>query len=217
VGPNFTVDTRAPLIRYADIPHVAAIDALMDDPNEDEDLIPHDTRRVTRLLDSVVQNDGELSDSDDEGEGGRRNHASARDEDDAMATDVPASNPETRSTTGEPPVVATLTTAPAPTGILTPSTTQGAGPSTSGTAVHPVPSVPADGPEAMVTSPMDKTATPALPSIQDSSERAPLDSDASMEVDGATAKPPSTTGLQVEATSTAASEGNTAAPTGTAS
>jgi hypothetical protein len=50
----------------------------MDDPNADEDLIPTnaDVRRHRRLLDSRIQNDGELSDSDDEGEGGRRNHVS---------------------------------------------------------------------------------------------------------------------------------------------
>lgn len=51
----------------------------MDDPNEDEDLIPPDERRPQRLLDSRRQNDGELSDSDDEGEDSRRDHASHRD------------------------------------------------------------------------------------------------------------------------------------------
>jgi histone deacetylase 1/2 len=51
----------------------------MDDANQDEDLIPPDTRRPRRLLDSRRQGDGELSDSDDEGEGGRRNHAHHRD------------------------------------------------------------------------------------------------------------------------------------------
>lgn len=53
----------------------------LDDPNEDEDLIPPDTRRHRRLLDSRRQADGELSDSDDEGEGGRTNHAQHRDAD----------------------------------------------------------------------------------------------------------------------------------------
>lgn len=57
------------------------IDARMDDPNEDEDLIPSNERRHMRLLDHLRQNDGDLSDSDDEGEGGRRNHASFRDKD----------------------------------------------------------------------------------------------------------------------------------------
>lgn len=54
----------------------------MDDPNADEDLlIPPDVRRPQRLLDSRIQNDDELSDSDDEGEGGRRNHSTNRDRD----------------------------------------------------------------------------------------------------------------------------------------
>jgi histone deacetylase 1/2 len=54
----------------------------MDDPTADDDLlIPPDTRRPARLLDSRRQADGELSDSDDEGTGGRRNHASGKDSD----------------------------------------------------------------------------------------------------------------------------------------
>lgn len=51
----------------------------MDD--EDDELIPPDVRRPRSLLDSRRQADGELSDSDDEGEGGRRNHAQHRDHD----------------------------------------------------------------------------------------------------------------------------------------
>ena len=51
----------------------------MDDMNQDEDLIPSDSRRHRRLLDSRVQADGELSDSDDEGEGGRRDYANHKD------------------------------------------------------------------------------------------------------------------------------------------
>lgn len=51
----------------------------MDDLNADEDMLDPDERRPQSLLDSRVQMDGELSDSDDEGEGGRRNHASHRD------------------------------------------------------------------------------------------------------------------------------------------
>ncbi|KAF8832598.1 hypothetical protein HHX47_DHR1001478 [Lentinula edodes] len=70
----------APSVQMTDIPTLP-IDAEMDDPNADEDLIPRDTRRSQRLLDSRIQNDGELSDSDDEGEGGRRNHARHRDSD----------------------------------------------------------------------------------------------------------------------------------------
>lgn len=51
------------------------IDEALDDPNQNEDLESRDDRRPQRLLDSRRQADGELSDSDDEGEGGRRNHA----------------------------------------------------------------------------------------------------------------------------------------------
>jgi histone deacetylase 1/2 len=40
---------------------------------------PPDSRRHRRLLDSRVQADGELSDSDDEGEGGRRDYANHKD------------------------------------------------------------------------------------------------------------------------------------------
>jgi len=58
-----------------DIPHLP-IDELMDDLNHDEDTIDPDDRRNQRLLDTRVQADGELSDSDDEGEGGRRNQHS---------------------------------------------------------------------------------------------------------------------------------------------
>ncbi|KAJ6574774.1 histone deacetylase complex, catalytic component RPD3 [Mycena capillaripes] len=69
-----------PSVQMSDIPTLP-IDAALDDPNEDEDLIPPDTRRHRRLLDSRRQADGELSDSDDEGEGGRTNHAQHRDPD----------------------------------------------------------------------------------------------------------------------------------------
>jgi len=48
----------------------------MDDPNADEDLISPDNRRPVGILDSRRQADGELSDSDDEGLGGRRNRES---------------------------------------------------------------------------------------------------------------------------------------------
>lgn len=76
-------DSRSGII--PDIPRLP-IDTLMDDPNEDDDLIPPNERRPQRLLDSRRQNDGELSDSDDEGEGGRRDHASHRDSDLAHST-----------------------------------------------------------------------------------------------------------------------------------
>ena len=57
------------------------IDAQMDDSNDDEDLISSDERRPRRLLDHLRQNDADFSDSDDEGEGGRRNHSRYRDKD----------------------------------------------------------------------------------------------------------------------------------------
>ena len=44
-------------------------------------MIPANERRPQRLLDSRRQADGELSDSDDEGEDDRRNHASHKDPD----------------------------------------------------------------------------------------------------------------------------------------
>ncbi len=50
----------------------------MADMNQDEDMIDPDERRPQRLLDQRIQADGELSDSDDEGDGGRRDHASHR-------------------------------------------------------------------------------------------------------------------------------------------
>lgn len=120
----------------ADIPRVPGIDSLMDDPNEDEDLIPPDTRRVTRLLDSVVQHDGELSDSEDEGEGGRRNHASHHGDE---------TEREPSEESGARMVIARATTTKAPMGIMNPSSTQGAGPSAGGNSTV----------EAVATSSMD--------------------------------------------------------------
>jgi len=66
-----------PSVQMTDVP-VLPIDAEMDDMNEDEDMLDPDDRRPQRILDRRVQADGELSDSDDEGEGGRRDHASHR-------------------------------------------------------------------------------------------------------------------------------------------
>ncbi|KAJ7357033.1 histone deacetylase complex, catalytic component RPD3 [Mycena albidolilacea] len=74
-----------PSVQMSDIPTMP-IDAVLDDPGEEADLIPPDTRRHRRLLDSRRQADGELSDSDDEGEGGRTNHASHRDPDSTSRT-----------------------------------------------------------------------------------------------------------------------------------
>lgn len=62
----------------SDIPQLP-IDAAMDDPNQDEDTISPEKRRPMRLLDALVQPEGELSDSEDEGEGGRRDHKRHRD------------------------------------------------------------------------------------------------------------------------------------------
>lgn len=64
------------LLFFIDRPSMP-IDELMDDPNRDEDEDDPDDRRPRRLLDSRIQPDGELSDSEDEGDG-RRDHASHR-------------------------------------------------------------------------------------------------------------------------------------------
>ncbi|KAF8213414.1 histone deacetylase complex, catalytic component RPD3 [Mycena galopus ATCC 62051] len=74
-----------PSVQMSDIPTMP-IDMALDDPGEETDLIPPDTRRHRRLLDSRRQADGELSDSDDEGDGGRTNHASHRDPDSTTRT-----------------------------------------------------------------------------------------------------------------------------------
>lgn len=122
----------------ADIPRVPMVDSLMDDPNADEDLLPPDTRRVTRLLDSLVQKDGELSDSDDEGEGDRRDHASHRDWDAEMQdADADAEVAEEDVDKGkeneeDEPVIARASTGRIATGIMNPGTTKGAGPTAGG-------------------------------------------------------------------------------------
>ncbi|KZT43932.1 histone deacetylase Hda1 [Sistotremastrum suecicum HHB10207 ss-3] len=58
-----------PLQEVPRLPH----DQAMDDPNQDEDMEDPDVRRSQRDRDAHVQPEGELSDSEDEGEGGRRN------------------------------------------------------------------------------------------------------------------------------------------------
>lgn len=63
-----------------DVPRLP-IDDMIEDPDVDDALIPPDIRRPQRLLDALRQRDDEFSDSDDEGEGGRRNHASHRERD----------------------------------------------------------------------------------------------------------------------------------------
>ncbi|KAH8120566.1 hypothetical protein DFH11DRAFT_1500452 [Phellopilus nigrolimitatus] len=69
-----------PSVQMMDIPRLP-IDEVLDDPNHDEDEVDPEVRRPQRLLDSLVQRDDELSDSEDEGEGGRKNHARHRDPD----------------------------------------------------------------------------------------------------------------------------------------
>jgi histone deacetylase 1/2 len=100
-----------------DIPRVPAVDALMDDPDADEDseLIPRNTRRIARMLDARVQPDGALSDSDDEGEGGRRDVASHRE---ATEVTTEGSSAEPMDADAGALVGATVTTARVPTGIL---------------------------------------------------------------------------------------------------
>jgi len=82
VMENLRHTAGPPSVQMSDIPTMP-IDSLMDDLNQDDDLISPDERRPRRLLDTRRQADGELSDSDDEGEGGRRNHALHRDRDSA--------------------------------------------------------------------------------------------------------------------------------------
>ena len=69
---------------FEDVPRLP-IDDVMEDLNKDEDNDDPDERRPIRLLDSRIQNDGELSDSEDEGEGGRRDRSSHRDPDSASS------------------------------------------------------------------------------------------------------------------------------------
>jgi histone deacetylase 1/2 len=97
----------------ADIPRIP-IDDQMDDIRAEDDLIPPDERRPQRLLDYRRQADGELSDSDDEGEGGRRDIASHR-EGNGVVHAQPAGRP--------------------PTGIMRTGSTGGAGPSSHGQGV----------------------------------------------------------------------------------
>ncbi|KAF5377599.1 hypothetical protein D9615_005161 [Tricholomella constricta] len=75
-----------PSVQMSDIPSLP-IDEMLDDPNRHEDFESLDDRRPQRLLDSRRQADGELSDSDDEGEGGRRNHMRHRSRDSVNADD----------------------------------------------------------------------------------------------------------------------------------
>ncbi|KAF9459456.1 histone deacetylase Hda1 [Collybia nuda] len=80
VMENLRYTGGPPSVQMSDIPPMP-IDDILDDPNRNEDLESPDERRPQRLLDSRRQADGELSDSEDEGEGGRRNHARHHDRD----------------------------------------------------------------------------------------------------------------------------------------
>ncbi|OSD05960.1 histone deacetylase [Trametes coccinea BRFM310] len=68
-----------PSVQMTDVPRMPVDEMVEDDP--DEDMVDPNDRRPQRLLDSRRQADGELSDSDDEGEGGRRNQASHKEAD----------------------------------------------------------------------------------------------------------------------------------------
>ena len=106
-----------------------AIDEATGDSTQGADLIPPNTRRHRQLLDSRIQADGELSDSDDEEECGRRDHAHHRDRD---------SEPRSRSSEVESAARRRFGIG---VGILSAgaaSPTQGAGPSGHTNAVRPI-------------------------------------------------------------------------------
>ncbi|EMD41662.1 histone deacetylase complex catalytic component RPD3 [Gelatoporia subvermispora B] len=165
-----------PSVQMTDIPRVP-IDELMDDPDADEDLIPTNERRPQRLLDSRRQADGELSDSDDEGEGGRRNHASHKDRD---------SMPLAGRKFG------------AAVGIMSTGSTHGVGPSVA-TVAPPVathPSAAPSNPESSNQSDMDiDDGTSVAPSARADSKEGSRTSPAAngMDVDQPAAPPPATT------------------------
>ena len=123
----------------------------MADPNE---------RRPMRLLDARRQADGELSDSDDEGEGGRRNHASHK-ERDTVATGRRAAVGimSTGTTHGVGPSGAPSVAAPAATGAPAAATT---GPvNASGTEQSDMEVDDAAPAQALVAKAKETTATPA--------------------------------------------------------
>lgn len=100
--------------KIEDIPRIP-IDDLMDDLNQDEDMADPDDRRDQRSLDTRIQADGELSDSDDEGEGGRRDHKSHKDDEPihgrkfSVATGImnagPAASTHGAGPSGHPPAI----------------------------------------------------------------------------------------------------------------
>jgi histone deacetylase 1/2 len=137
------------------------MDAQVEDPNEDEDLISPDVRRPQRLLDSRRQADGELSDSDDEGEDDRRNHASHRD------NDIIASSGARRFG--------------AAVGIMSTGSTHGIGP-TVALPVNPNPAVSSTGSE-MDLDDDGASSAPAAPPKPKSKETA-VEAEEAMMVDG---------------------------------
>jgi len=64
-----------PGIQMTEVPRIERDD---EDDEMDEDLTDPDERRPQHALDARIQRDGELSDSDDEGEGGRRHRKDRR-------------------------------------------------------------------------------------------------------------------------------------------
>ncbi|KAJ7630628.1 histone deacetylase complex, catalytic component RPD3 [Roridomyces roridus] len=77
-GPDYELDVKSSNMDDMNTPclfgsNIPSLPIDFEDPNEDEDLIPPDTRRHRRMLDSRRQADGELSDSDDEDSTSRAN------------------------------------------------------------------------------------------------------------------------------------------------
>lgn len=112
-----------PYLPSLDIPRLP-IDDQIEDPDVDDTLIPPDVRRPQRLLDSLIQRDDEFSDSDDEGEGGRRNVASHRERDSVGAASrrfgAAVGIMSSGSTHGAGPSVATSVAVPATNTTTTP-------------------------------------------------------------------------------------------------
>ena len=142
------------------------MDEMIEDQNKDEDLISPDERRPRRLLDSRRQPDGELSDSDDEGEGGRRNIASRRDAD------------STDNNSGLKFGIGVGILAAGPT-----ATTHGAGPSGHTTTARMAKS-PVEALRGMDVDPTPSGSSPAALETPNAEKLAPTTSD-DMAVDGA--------------------------------
>ncbi|KZT06360.1 histone deacetylase [Laetiporus sulphureus 93-53] len=110
-----------PSVQMQDVPRMP-IDEMVEDLNEDEDMISQDERRPQKMLDSRRQADGELSDSDDEGEGGRRDHANHRESDSGgSATGRRFGAPVGIMTTGSTHGVGPSVAPPVPGGVAPPS------------------------------------------------------------------------------------------------